>query len=110
MDPVERFESMLAAGRDSALVRYGLGLEYLKRADYPRAVEHLARAVEGDPRHSAAWKQYGKALAAAGRTAEAACAYERGIAAAQEKGDLQAAKEMRVFLRRARRSMGESEG
>ena len=53
-----------------------------------------------DPGYSAAWKVYGRALAEAGRAEEAIEAYRRGIEAAESKGDIQAAKEMRVFRRR----------
>jgi Tfp pilus assembly protein PilF len=99
---VENLESMLAAGRDDALLRFTLGNAYLE--DHPaRAAEHLARAVALDPDYSAAWKSYGKALAAAGREDEARHAYRRGIETAERKGDIQAAKEMRVFLRRLER-------
>ncbi|HET7675566.1 MAG TPA: hypothetical protein VFL54_08595 [Gammaproteobacteria bacterium] len=100
MDVIERFEQTLATGRDSALLRFSLGNEYLKAALPARAAEHLARAVELDPRYSAAWKLYGKALAAAGRETEAVAAFTQGIATAEARGDKQAAKEMRVFLRR----------
>jgi Tfp pilus assembly protein PilF len=95
----ENLESMLAAGRDDALLRFSLGNAYLK--DQPqRAAEHLARAVEFDPDYSAAWKILGKALTECAREEEAKQAYVRGIAAAERNGDIQAAKEMRVFLRR----------
>ena len=57
------FEKMLAAGKDGALLRYSLGNEYLKANEPARAAEHLARAVALDPRYTAAWKLYGKALA-----------------------------------------------
>lgn len=100
MSTIDNFERMLSAGRDSALLRFSLGNEYLK-ADAPeRAAEHLARAVEFDPDYSAAWKLYGKALTAAGRSMDAAEAYRRGIETAERRGDRQAAKEMQVFLRR----------
>lgn len=90
---------MLAAGRDDALLRFTLGNAYLDD-DPARAAEHLERAVALDPDYSAAWKSYGKALAAAGRADDAAHAYRQGIETATRKGDIQAAKEMRVFLRR----------
>ena len=61
---LESFEKLLAAGKDSALLRFSLGNEHLKAGDAPRAAEHLARAVALDPDFTAAWKLYGKALAA----------------------------------------------
>jgi predicted Zn-dependent protease len=94
------FEKMLAAGRDGALLRYGLGNEYLKAGDAARAAEHLRRATALDPNHSAAWKLLGRALADCGAVADAQEAYRRGIAVAQARGDQQAAREMTVFLRR----------
>ena len=100
---LEQFEKMLAAGRDSALLRFGLGNEYLKRDDAATAATHFARAVEFDPAYSAAWKLLDKARDAAGDADGAADAWRRGIAVAQAKGDQQAAKEMTVFLRRVAR-------
>ena len=97
---LENFERMLAAGKDGALLRYSLGNEHLKAGDAERAAEHFARAVALDPQYTAAWKLYGKALAAAGRKDEALAAYRSGIAVAAKRGDRQAEKEMRVFARR----------
>ncbi len=91
---------MLGRGQDNALVRYGLGNEYLKLHQYEQAIRHLQKAVEFDARYSAAWKLLGKAYTGATQTSEAIAAYESGIRAAEAKGDVQAAKEMRVFLRR----------
>jgi Flp pilus assembly protein TadD len=101
------FERMLAAGRDGALLRFSLGNEHLKAGDPARAAEHLARAVALDPKYTAAWKLYGKALAAAGRDAEALEAYRTGIAVAQARGDRQAEKEMQVFARRIERGVAD---
>jgi predicted Zn-dependent protease len=102
--PLANFEKMLAAGKDGALLRYSLGNEYLKANEPARAAEHLARAVTQDPRYTAAWKLYGKALAAAGRDAEALAAWREGIAVALARGDKQAEKEMTVFVRRIERA------
>jgi tetratricopeptide (TPR) repeat protein len=101
MGMIASFEAMLAGGQDSPLLRYGLGNEYYKLEDYAKAIEHLTEAVAQDPGYSAAWKIYGKALAAVGRHTEAIAALDKGIAVAEEKGDVQAAKEMRVFRKRA---------
>ena len=103
MDSAERFEQMLADGKDSALLRFGLGSHYLKAGEAARAAEHLRAAVAQDPGYSAAWKLLGKALAQAGERDAAIAAYRDGIAAAARKGDKQAAKEMEVFLRRLER-------
>ena len=97
---IESLEKMLAKGVDNALLRFGLGKGYLDAGEPVRAAEHLRRCVEFDPNYSAAWKLLGKALAEDGRREEAAAAYRSGIAAAERKGDKQAAKEMTVFLRR----------
>jgi predicted Zn-dependent protease len=97
---LENFEKLLAAGKDSALLRFSLGNEHLKAGDAARAAEHLARAVTLDPDFTAAWKLYGKALAQDGRGAEALAAYNAGIEVAGKRGDKQAEKEMRVFARR----------
>jgi tetratricopeptide (TPR) repeat protein len=97
------FERMLASGKESALLRYSLGNEYLKTDDPASAVAHLARAVELDAGYTAAWKLYGKALAAAGRPQEALATYRKGIEVAKARGDRQAEKEMTVFARRLER-------
>ena len=91
---------MLEAGRDNALLRYGLGNEYLKGGDAAAAAKHLRAAVEHDPGYSAAWKLLGRALEESGALADAAAAYREGIDVAERKGDKQAAKEMTVFARR----------
>jgi Tfp pilus assembly protein PilF len=97
---LDNLEAMLARGQDNALVRYGIGAEYLKLNQSDKAAGHLRKAVEKDPKYSAAWKLLGKALTDAGRKDEAIKAYEDGIKVAEEKGDKQAAKEMAVFLKR----------
>lgn len=108
MDAIERFEGLLARGRDDALLRYSLGNEYLKRDEPARAAEHLRHAVTHDPRYSAAWKLLGRALAQAGALAEALEAYRQGSAVAEARGDVQAAKEMKVFARRIEKQLQSS--
>ena len=95
---------MLYKEQDNALIRYSLGNEYLRVKKFTEAIKHLNRAVEIDPGYSAAWKLYGKALADNNRINEAIKAYEKGIAVAEKKGDIQAAREMKVFLKRLKKS------
>lgn len=100
MSMIDNLENMLATGKETALLRYSLGAEYLKLDDFAKAIPHLRRAVELDEQYSAAWKLLGKAYAGAERAEDAVEAYTRGIAVAERKGDKQAVKEMQVFLRR----------
>lgn len=105
MAALETLENLLAQGRDNALLRYSLGNEYLKAARPADAVVHLRQAVYQDPRYSAAWKLLGKALGETGALVEALQAYREGIIVAEAKGDIQAAKEMRVFARRIEKQL-----
>ena len=91
---------LVGTPRDSALLRFSLGSEYLKCAEFEPAIAHLNAAVEKDPGYSAAWKLLARALTEHGRTDEALAAYRKGIEVAHGKGDRQAAKEMTVFSRR----------
>lgn len=103
---IESLEKLLDGPRDGALLRFSLGNEYLKAGDPARAGKCFQEAVDRDCRYSAAWKALGKALAEAGDNAGALTAYERGIAVAEARGDIQAAKEMKVFARRLRKAPG----
>jgi predicted Zn-dependent protease len=97
---IEKLEKMLAQGRDSSLLRFSLGNEYLKVAQLDLAIGHYQEALRHDPAYSAAWKMLGKALTEAGRLQEGLESYRQGISVAEAKGDKQAAKEMTVFARR----------
>jgi Tfp pilus assembly protein PilF len=97
---VEKFENMLASGKDHALLRFSLGSEYFKLNDFDKAALHLRLALQHDPKYSAAWKLLGKALTQSKKFDEAQQAYRQGIEIAEQYGDIQAAKEMKVFLSR----------
>ena len=97
---IANLEKLLGGPRDNALLRFSLGNEYLKQENYSAAVLNLAKAVELDAQYSAAWKLLGRALAGQGESVAALEAYRQGIAAAEKRGDKQAAKEMTVFARR----------
>ena len=102
---IDALEKMLAAGNDSAMLRFTLGKLYFDQSDWEKSVEHLRAAVRQDGRYSAAWKLLGRALAGSMRNTEAMDAFREGIAVAEEKGDKQAVKEMQVFLRRLQKSV-----
>jgi len=103
---IARLEKLLGTPRDGALLRFSLGLEYVKAGDAEKAVSFFRDAVAKDPGYSAAWRALGKALESVGRSDEALAAYRDGVAAAQKKGDKQAEKEMTVFARRIEKRAG----
>ncbi|MGA7951726.1 MAG: tetratricopeptide repeat protein [Thiobacillaceae bacterium] len=104
MATLDNLLKLIGTPRDGALLRFSLGNELLKAGEAVQAVVHLRVAVEKDPYYSAAWKMLGKALVDAGQPGEALDCYRQGIAVAEDRGDIQAAKEMRVFVRRLERS------
>lgn len=106
-DRIDALLEMLRHGQDSALLRFSLGNEYLSHQKYESAAEHFRAATELDRNYSAAWKMLGRALLQSGRGAEAIDVYRTGIGIAEVNGDIQAAKEMTVFLRRLEKSAGE---
>ncbi|EXI66771.1 MAG: type IV pilus biogenesis/stability protein PilW [Candidatus Accumulibacter adjunctus] len=106
---IANLEKLLGGPRDGALLRYALGNEHLRAGDFAQAAVRLREAVERDAGYSAAWKLLGKALAEDGQGREALAAYEQGIAVAEARGDIQAAREMSVFARRLRRQLPAAE-
>ncbi len=109
MNPrIASLEKMLDGPRDSALLRFSLGNEYLKAGDPARAGECFREATRRDPNYSAAWKALGKALSENGDPQGAREAYEQGIAVASARGDIQAAREMGVFAKRLDKAMPRS--
>ena len=86
--------------RDGSLLRFSLGNALLGDGDAAAAADELRRALAFDPTYSAAWKLLGTACLQANQPEAAADAWRSGIAAAAQRGDKQAEKEMTVFLRR----------
>ncbi|HVX03783.1 MAG TPA: tetratricopeptide repeat protein [Rhodanobacteraceae bacterium] len=103
MQRIEALRAQLDGPRDGALLRYSLGTALLDAGDTSGAITQLRAAIGFDDGYSAAWKQLGQACLRAGDAQAAADAWQRGIAVAEAHGDVQAAKEMRVFLRRIER-------
>jgi len=103
--PIASLRAMCGGPRDGALLRVCLANALLAQDDAAAAVIELRRALEFDPDYSAAWKFLGKTLADAGDKTGAIDAYRAGITAAGKRGDKQAEREMRVFLRRLERRL-----
>lgn len=109
MGMIENLQAMLDSGQDNALLRFTLGSQLLKAGDAEQALPHLAAAVLQDAGYSAAWKLYGKALVEAGELQQARDVYRQGIEAAEGKGDIQAVREMKVFLKRVDKALSASD-
>jgi len=100
---LENLQAMLAAGEDNSLLRFGLGQACLNLQQYEQAIVHLEKCLEFDKDYSAAWKLLGKAHAATHNIPQALAAYEQGIRVAEQKGDMQTAREIQVYRKRLSR-------
>ena len=97
---IENLKTMLDQGQDSLILRFGLGQALIKSDEPEEAIGHLLKALEFDAEYSAAFKLLGKAYMQTQQNDLAKATYEKGIQIAENKGDIQAAKEMKVFLKR----------
>ncbi|MFK5984374.1 MAG: tetratricopeptide repeat protein [Pseudomonadota bacterium] len=97
---IDTLKNLLAQGQDSVILRFGLGNALFKSGQAEQAIPHLKAALEFDPQYSAAWKVLGRALVKVGDNQQAIEVYEKGLLVAENKKDIQAVKEMRVFLKR----------
>lgn len=100
MDMTANLEAMLERGNDGAMLRFTLASRYFERGELERALVHAEVAVKLDADYSAAWRLLGRIREAGGSREQAIESFRRGIAVAEQRGDRQAAKEMKVFLRR----------
>ncbi|MGA7298175.1 MAG: tetratricopeptide repeat protein [Rhodanobacteraceae bacterium] len=101
---IDNLRSQLGGPRDGAMLRFALANALLESGDPGAAAESARAALEFDPGYTAAWKTLGKALTATDEGEAAIDAYRQGIAAADQHGDVQAGKEMKVFQRRLERA------
>jgi predicted Zn-dependent protease len=101
---IANLRTQLGGPRDGPMLRYSLGNALLDSGNAAQAVLQLREALTFDPEYSAAWKALGKAQLAAGDAAAAAQAWREGIGVADRRGDVQAAREMTVFLKRIEKS------
>ncbi len=100
MSIADGLEKMLAAGQDSAMLRFGLGSAYFNEKAYQKAIPHLKSCIEQDADYSAAYKLLGRSLIATGANEDARGYLEKGLMIAHAKGDKQTEKEISVFLKR----------
>ena len=105
MDRIATLRLLAESDPSDATTWFLLGRELA--ADSPtEAADAFRRALQADPDYSAAYRQLGNALEAAGQVDEAVAVYEKGVEVAARTHDLQAGKEMNAFLKRIARDRG----
>ena len=97
---IQRLQAQLHEGKDSPLLRFGLGSALFNEKDFGAAEAHLAVCVQQMPEHSAAWKLLGRSRLALDDREGAQFAFTRGLEVARAKGYKQVEREIEVFLRK----------
>lgn len=95
-----QWKEIIALDPSDPSSHFGLGKELFDAGDHARAAEEFKTAIGLDERYTAAYRLLGNALEKTNRLAEAMAVYQKGLQIAEETGDLQAGKEMQVFLKR----------
>ena len=94
------FEEVLKMDPNDPMVYFGLGQEYMRGSKWTEASEAFGNAVRLNPKYSAAYRYLGECLEKSGNPQSAKEIYQKGIPIAEQQGDLEAAKAMKVFLAR----------
>lgn len=102
-DRITTLRLLAEAEPGDATTWFLLGRELLAAGSAPEAADAFRHALTADPDYSAAYRQLGNALEAAGQVDEAIAVYTRGVEVAERTHDLQAGKEMNAFLKRIAR-------
>ena len=107
IERAERLRALLANDPNDATTWFGLGRTLFDLGQAGEAIEPLRRATELDPEYTAAHRDLGRALLESGAASDAARVLQRALEVSKQTGDLQTGREVEVFLRRARRALGE---
>jgi thioredoxin-like negative regulator of GroEL len=94
----EMLEEFVAAHPNDAFGLYGLALECATTGDSAAADRQFKILLGAHPEYVAAYLQYGRFLAHAGRTDQARSTLTAGIAAAQRAANDHARSEMQALL------------
>ncbi|HSE40403.1 MAG TPA: tetratricopeptide repeat protein [Acidobacteriota bacterium] len=95
---LEQFKEFVELDPSDTFSRYALALEYMGVAQFDDAVSHLREVVKQDPTYSAAYFQAAIASRKNGSNDQAIEFLNRGIEAAEKKGDWHARDEMKAVL------------
>jgi tetratricopeptide (TPR) repeat protein len=98
MNRIEILKNMVAQNPQDSFARYGLAMEYRNSGELAAAVDEFAALMQANPDYVAAYFHGGQTLERLGRIEEARAIYERGIEAADRKGDQHARGEIQAAL------------
>jgi predicted Zn-dependent protease len=98
MDRIATLNEVLSQDPNNAFARYGLAMEYAKLDRIEQALEEFETLLSANPDYAAGYFMAAQTLVKANRVAEAKTMLEKGITAAQRKGDSHAAAEMQGML------------
>ena len=98
IDRIDTLKNMLDQDPRNGFVRYGLAMEYVNRAEHEQAMGEFNTLLSADPDYVPGYYHAGRTLEKMGRSDDARAMYERGIIAANRKGDQHALSELQAAL------------
>ena len=97
-DKLTTLFSMLDRQPNDTFLLYGIGMEYKKLDDLPRAIEFFNKVLAVDSGYCYAYYQRAQAQEMSGDVPAAQASYQEGIAAATRVGDSHAKSELEGAL------------
>lgn len=97
-EKIRQLEHLLTMEPDDATGFFMLGKLQLDAGQLEKAAASLEKCISLKPDYSAAYRFCGDAYRRLENAPRAREVYERGIAVAEQRGDLQTVKEMKAFL------------
>jgi predicted RNA polymerase sigma factor len=98
MSRKEQIEELLKDDPNDPFLRYGLAMEHVSAGNDTEAARCFQGMFKDLPGYVPAYMQGGQVLSRLGRVDEARAAFERGIAAARQQGNMHAAEEMQGMI------------
>ena len=102
---IDIFAEMVKQQPDDAMIRYGLGSEYMKAERWSEAADALGHVVRLNPDYTAAYQMLGTALMNEGRSQEAREVWTQGIEVARRTGAWKAQQHMEGLLSDIKRAI-----
>ena len=98
MPSVEELLELLEEDPNDYMLRYGLGMEYLRGQRYAEAAAAFEQAIQAQPDYSVAYRELGRCLMRLGQSEKARPILTRGREVATQKSDLQVIKDIEQLL------------